>query len=72
MAWVSPDGFTGALGFVLLYMVFLYLSMAICINLLPARYQKYFLDRSPDNPEGTRDIFEFFSDVYNSIRTKLK
>lgn len=64
---VKPVGFTGALGFVILYV-----TMAICIALLPTRHRKYFYDHTPDNPEGCRDIFTYFTDTYNSIRTKLK
>ena len=69
---VNPVGITGTLGFCILYVLFLYITMTLLYNLLPKRYQKYFKDRSPDNPEGTRDIVQFFSDIYNSIRTKLK
>ncbi len=69
---VQPQGTLNVIGFCLLYALFLYISMGTAIYLLPARHQKYFLDRSPDNPEGNRDIFTYFKDVYISIRNKFK
>lgn len=68
----NAQGFTGALGFCILYILFLYITMAICIALVPARHRKYFYDHSPDNPEGCRNIFTYFADTYNSLRNKLK
>jgi hypothetical protein len=70
--YIQPVGVTGAIGFCILYVLFLYTTMAIVIALLPHRYQKYFLDWSPDNPDGTRDIFKWSADTYKLIRNKLK
>lgn len=69
---IQPVGFTGALGFSILYLLYLWLTLGVFVVLLPTRHQKYFLNRSPDNPEGCRDMFTYFADVYNSLRNKLK